>query len=112
MPVPLVLVFYTLFNSVYSFHLFFLTFNAGGTFALYSLLCRHAKLCVLPNQQASDEKLSAYGTEGAVDTWQSSMMKVFFEKHPRFRNWLLIIVLLGTCMTVSDGVLTPTISGV
>ncbi|XXG39723.1 hypothetical protein AAC387_Pa01g0607 [Persea americana] len=82
----------------------------GGTFALYSLLCRHARLCVLPNQQASDEKLSAYGTEGAVDTWQSSMMKVFFEKHPRFRNWLLIIVLLGTCMTISDGVLTPTIS--
>lgn len=79
---------------------------------MYSLLCRHARLSVLPNQQAADEKLSAYSMEGTVDTWQSSMMKVFFEKHPRFRNWLLIVVLLGTCMTISDGVLTPTISGV
>lgn len=77
---------------------------------MYSLLCRYAKLCILPNQQATDEKLSAYSLEGTVDTWQSSMMKVFFEKHPRFRNGLLIIVLLGTCMTIGDGVLTPTIS--
>ncbi|KAF2301758.1 hypothetical protein GH714_028917 [Hevea brasiliensis] len=32
----------------------------GGTFALYSLLCRHAKFSLLPNQQAADEELSAY----------------------------------------------------
>ncbi|MBA0584599.1 hypothetical protein Gorai_015403, partial [Gossypium raimondii] len=82
----------------------------GGTFALYSLLCRHARLSILPNQQATDEKLSAYATHGSVETWQSSALKSFFEKHPRFRTGLFILVLLGTCMAIGDGVLTPTIS--
>ncbi|KAJ4836796.1 3-ketoacyl-CoA thiolase with broad chain length specificity [Turnera subulata] len=82
----------------------------GGTFALYSLLCRHARLSILPNQQATDEKLSAYATEESTDTWQSSALKSFFEKHPRFHKGLLIFVLLGTCMAIGDGVLTPTIS--
>ncbi|XP_043715594.1 potassium transporter 1 isoform X1 [Telopea speciosissima] len=81
----------------------------GGTFALYSLLCRHAKLSVLPNQQAVDERLSEYGTEGS-DTQRSSMLKSFFEKHPKFRNGLMIFVLLGTCMAIGDGILTPAIS--
>ncbi|MBA0646849.1 hypothetical protein Goklo_014778 [Gossypium klotzschianum] len=83
----------------------------GGTFALYSLLCRNARLSILPNQQATDEKLSAYATHGSVETWQSSALKSFFEKHPRFRTGLFILVLLGTCMAIGDGVLTPTISG-
>ncbi|KAK8342329.1 hypothetical protein V6Z12_A08G224400 [Gossypium hirsutum] len=82
----------------------------GGTFALYSLLCRHARLSILPNQQATDEKLSAYATHGSMETWQSSALKSFFEKHPRFRTGLFILVLLGTCMAIGDGVLTPTIS--
>ncbi|KAF8397255.1 hypothetical protein HHK36_016165 [Tetracentron sinense] len=82
----------------------------GGTFALYSLLCRHARLCILPNQQAADEKLSAYGMQSSADTWESSRLKLFFEKHPKFRNGLLIFVLLGTCMAIGDGVLTPAIS--
>ncbi|KAJ6716332.1 POTASSIUM TRANSPORTER [Salix koriyanagi] len=82
----------------------------GGTFALYSLLCRHAKLSILPNQQATDEKLSTYATEASADTWQSSALKSFFEKHPRFHKVLLIFVLLGTCMAIGDGVLTPAIS--
>ncbi|KAF5201182.1 Low affinity potassium transport system protein kup [Thalictrum thalictroides] len=82
----------------------------GGIFALYSLLCRHARLSILPNQQASDEKLSAYGMEGSADTWQSSKLKSLFEKHPNFRNGLLVFVLLGTCMAIGDGVLTPAIS--
>ncbi|XP_057954319.1 potassium transporter 1 isoform X2 [Malania oleifera] len=82
----------------------------GGTFALYSLLCRHARLSILPNQQATDEKLSAYVTEGSADTWQSSALKLFLEKHPKFRDMLLIFVLLGTCMAIGDGIFTPAIS--
>ncbi|KAH9661959.1 Potassium transporter 1 [Citrus sinensis] len=82
----------------------------GGTFALYSLLCRHARLSTLPNQQATDEKLSSYATDGSADTWQSSGLKALFEKQQRFRNMLLIFVLLGTSMAIGDGVLTPTIS--
>ena len=63
----------------------------------------------MPNQQAVDESLSAYDA-GAVETWESSMLKDFFYKHPRFRKGLLIVVLLRTGMAISDGVLTPTIS--
>ncbi|XP_038980241.1 potassium transporter 1 isoform X2 [Phoenix dactylifera] len=48
--------------------------------------------------------------DNGEDTWQSSMLKELFKKHPRFRNGLLIVVLLGTCMTIGDGVLTPAIS--
>ncbi|KMZ75484.1 Potassium transporter [Zostera marina] len=82
----------------------------GGTFALYSLLCRHAKLCILPNQQASDESLSTYCIHGGAETRHGSVLKEFFRKRLVFRNGLLIFVLLGTCMTMADGVLTPAIS--
>ncbi|PWA55093.1 potassium transporter 1 [Artemisia annua] len=82
----------------------------GGAFAFYSLLCHHAKLSMLPNQQDTDEKLSVYGVEKTAETWQSFAFKSFFEKHTVFRKGLLIFVLLGTCMTIGDGVLTPAIS--
>lgn len=84
--------------------------SSGGTFALYSLLCRHAKLCMLPNQQDDDKDLSAYDDEGA-NTWGSNLLKDFFKKHPMFRGGLLVVVLLGTSMAIGAGVLTPTISG-
>ncbi|KAL5706546.1 Potassium transporter 6 [Ranunculus cassubicifolius] len=32
----------------------------GGTFDLYSLLCRHAKISFMPSVQIADEELSAY----------------------------------------------------
>nr|GMD73393.1 potassium transporter 1 [Ipomoea batatas] len=82
----------------------------GGTFALYSLLCRHARLSMLPNQQDTDQKLSAYAIEGSEDTRQTAALKSFFERYPSFRNGLLIFVLLGTCMAIGDGIFTPTIS--
>ncbi|RDY06289.1 Potassium transporter 1, partial [Mucuna pruriens] len=82
----------------------------GGTFALYSLLCRNGRLSILPNQQSTDEKLSTYATEDCADTWQSSLLKLFFEKHPAIRKGLLVFVLLGTCMAIGDGVITPAIS--
>ncbi|KAJ4907404.1 Potassium transporter 1 [Raphanus sativus] len=82
----------------------------GGTFALYSLLCRYAKLSVLPNHQETDEKLSTYATGSPGETRQSTAVKSFFEKHPKSQKCLLIFVLLGTCMAIGDSVLTPTIS--
>lgn len=83
----------------------------GGTFALYSLLCRYAKLSILPNHQEMDEKLSTYATGSPGETRQSAAVKSFFEKHPKSQKFLLIFVLLGTCMAIGDSVLTPTISG-
>ncbi|GLJ46251.1 hypothetical protein SUGI_0974440 [Cryptomeria japonica] len=83
----------------------------GGTFALYSLLCRHAKLSMLPNQQAADEEVSTYHKFGqAAQNSGTSTLKKFFEKHKKMRTGLLIVVLVGTCMVIGDGVLTPAIS--
>ncbi|XP_073003878.1 probable potassium transporter 2 [Typha latifolia] len=83
----------------------------GGTFALYSLLCRHAKFSLLPNQQAADEELSTYYRNGFENRNHiSSPLKRFLEKHKRLRTCLLIIVLFGACMLIGDGVLTPAIS--
>lgn len=85
---------------------------SGGTFALYSLLCRHAKFSLLPNQQAADEELSAYKYgPSSSQVVASSPLKRFLEKHKRLRTALLVVVLLGASMVIGDGVLTPAISG-
>ncbi|KAE8723376.1 Potassium transporter 4 [Hibiscus syriacus] len=81
----------------------------GGSFALYSLLCRHAKFSLLPNQQAADEELSAY-KYGPSAQATGSPLKRFLEKHKRLRTALLVVVLFGAAMVIGDGVLTPAIS--
>lgn len=78
---------------------------------MYSLLCRHAKMSLLPNQQAADEELSTYYQPGVDRTAMSSPFKRFLEKHKKLRTCLLLFVLFGACMVIGDGVLTPTISG-
>ncbi|XP_057482190.1 potassium transporter 4 isoform X4 [Actinidia eriantha] len=83
----------------------------GGTFALYSLLCRHAKFSLLPNQQAADEELSAYKYGPSRQGPSSLALKRFLEKHKKLRTALLTVVLLGACMVIGDGVITPAISG-
>ncbi|KAJ0053358.1 hypothetical protein Pint_02490 [Pistacia integerrima] len=82
----------------------------GGTFALYSLLCRHAKFSLLPNQQAADEELSTYKYGHPMQSATSSALKRFLEKHKKLRTALLVVVLFGACMVIGDGVLTPAIS--
>ncbi|KAJ9132910.1 hypothetical protein P3X46_033729 [Hevea brasiliensis] len=82
----------------------------GGTFALYSLLCRHAKFSLLPNQQAADEELSAYKYGPTAQVTSTSALKRFLEKHKKLRTALLVVVLFGACMVIGDGVLTPAIS--
>ena len=84
---------------------------AGGTFALYSLICRHAKVGLLPNRQVADEALSTYKLEQPPEKKNSSGLKLFLEKHKALHTALLLLVLLGTCMVIGDGLLTPAISG-
>ncbi|KAJ9559355.1 hypothetical protein OSB04_013969 [Centaurea solstitialis] len=84
----------------------------GGTFALYSLLCRHAKFSLLPNQQAADEELSSYkyGSSGGHPPPSSSSLTRYLERHKKSRTILLVVVLLGASMVIGDGVITPAIS--
>ncbi|KAF2322990.1 hypothetical protein GH714_032665 [Hevea brasiliensis] len=97
-----------------AFSLIFWTFTLipliSGTFALYSLLCRHAKFSLLPNQQAADEELSAYKYGPTAQVTSTSALKRFLEKHKKLRTALLVVVLFGACMVIGDGVLTPAIS--
>ncbi|XP_020268956.1 probable potassium transporter 13 [Asparagus officinalis] len=83
----------------------------GGTFALYSLLCRNSKMGLLHAQHAVPEHLAAYnpGTSGK-ETKTTLIIKNFFEKHQSSRILLLLFVLMGTSMVVGDGVLTPAMS--
>lgn len=82
----------------------------GGTFALYSLICRHAKVSLLPNRQLADEAVSTYKLEHPPEKENSSWLKVVLEKCKTLHTALLVLVLLGTCMVIGDGVLTPAIS--
>lgn len=86
----------------------------GGTFALYSLLCRHARISTLPNCQLADEELSAYNKDVILSDNKSSVgssLKYTLEKHRVLQKMLLILALIGTCMVIGDGVLTPALSG-
>ena len=85
-------------------------FDTGGTFALYSLLCRHTKLSHLPNQQQIDE-LSTYNLEPTSRSRRKHYIVHFLEEHRLVHDVLIIVVLLGTCMVIGDGILTPPISG-
>ncbi|RVW27592.1 putative potassium transporter 17 [Vitis vinifera] len=81
----------------------------GGTFALYSLLCRNLNIGILPSKcMDSNSKVShSSGHEGAKD---HSRLGKFFEKSIIARRVLLFIAMLGTCMLIGDGILTPAIS--
>ena len=85
--------------------------EAGGPFALYSLLCRHAKVSLLPAQQAIDADLSTYTRKESDQNQRDPSLKSFLEKHRNVRTSLLVLVLLGSSMVIGDGILTPAISG-
>ncbi|XP_022715411.1 probable potassium transporter 13 isoform X2 [Durio zibethinus] len=83
----------------------------GGTFALYSLLCRRAKLGLLCASNAPGDDISAYNSElPRKETVASSILKEFFDKYHGSRIMLLLLVLLGTSMVIGDGILTPSMS--
>lgn len=83
----------------------------GGTFALYSFLCRHlkfkSKLTIQDTKLPSDTSMRYYTQGSAI----KSKTKNFIEGSPSFQNLLTFVVLLGTCMVIGDGALTPATSG-
>lgn len=86
----------------------------GGTFALYSLLCRHTKVNSLPSFQLADEDLSDYKkdiTSPPPLTFRARL-KSTLETYRVLQRFLLVLALLGACMVIGDGILTPAISGI
>ena len=85
---------------------------SGGTFALYSLLCRHARLSLVGNQVATDLQLSTYQLDIPNKRLaRASKIKERLERSKELQITLIVIVLVGTCLVIGDGVLTPAISG-
>ncbi|XP_050147916.1 potassium transporter 7-like isoform X2 [Malus sylvestris] len=83
----------------------------GGTFALYSLICRHAKVSLLPNQLPSDSRISSFRLKVPSPELERSLkIKERLEASLTLKRLLLTLVLAGTAMVIADGVVTPAMS--
>ncbi|KAJ8898807.1 hypothetical protein K2173_007232 [Erythroxylum novogranatense] len=83
----------------------------GGTFALYSLICRYAKVGLIPSQQAEDSDVSNFKLELPNRRLErASRLKSKLENSQFAKYFLLLATMLGTSMVIGDGVLTPCIS--
>nr|CAD1840306.1 unnamed protein product [Ananas comosus var. bracteatus] len=82
-----------------------------GTFALYSLICRNAKVSLLPNQIPSDARLSSFRLKVPSPELERSLkVKEHLESSEVLKKLLLVLVLFGTSMVIANGVVTPTMS--
>ncbi|XP_062088418.1 potassium transporter 5-like [Humulus lupulus] len=83
----------------------------GGTFALYSLICRYAKVGLTPSEQAEDRDVSNFQLELPSNRLKmASKLKSKLENSKSTKYFLLFATMLGTSMVIGDGVLTPCIS--
>ncbi|KAM3248802.1 hypothetical protein P3L10_010571 [Capsicum annuum] len=83
----------------------------GGTFAIYSLICRYAKVGLIPSQEAEDRDVSTFKLELPDNaTLRASKLKSKLENSKFAKFLMLIATMLGTSMVIGDGVLTPCIS--
>ncbi|BAD87337.1 putative potassium transporter [Oryza sativa Japonica Group] len=82
----------------------------GGTFALYSLLRQHVNfkgnIPVPLTRLESDVHLKFHSKRRS----RPSRLQLFLENSPKAQLAITIIVLIGTCMLIGDGALTPAIS--
>ncbi|XP_054794168.1 potassium transporter 5-like [Prosopis cineraria] len=83
----------------------------GGAFALYSLICRHVKVSLIPNQQPEDREISNYRLEEPSSRFKrAEKIKNKIENSKSVRILLVLVTIMGTSMVIGDGVLTPSIS--
>ncbi|CAA7401318.1 unnamed protein product [Spirodela intermedia] len=78
----------------------------GGTFALYSLLCRHADVGILPSREG--DVMRSVSSSSSIE--KPSKVGKFFEQSLIARRLLLFVAISGVCMLIGDGILTPAIS--
>lgn len=76
------------------------------------MLCRHAKVKIIPNQHRTDEELTTYSRSTFREQSYAAKTKRWLEERPFRKTALLLLVLVGTCMVIGDGILTPAISGI
>ncbi|XP_027340064.1 potassium transporter 25-like [Abrus precatorius] len=81
----------------------------GGTFALYSLLCRNAKVGLLPSDRSANEVM-LYEEKSPCKLKADSRARRAIEKHKICHYLILFLALFGSCMTIGDAVLTPALS--
>ncbi|XP_047173759.1 potassium transporter 5-like [Vigna umbellata] len=83
----------------------------GGAFALYSLICRHIKISLIPNEQPEDRELSNYKLETpSSQVRRAHKLKQKLEGSNVARVVLVLLAIMGTSMVMGDGILTPSIS--
>ncbi|XP_050237931.1 potassium transporter 5-like [Mercurialis annua] len=83
----------------------------GGTFALYSLVCRYAKVGLIPSQQNEDRNVSNFELElPSKRLRRATKLKIKLENSNFAKFFMLFATMLGTSMVIGDGVLTPCIS--
>lgn len=86
--------------------------HVGGAFALYSLMCRYAKVSLIPNQEPEDRELSHYSLDiPSNHIRRAQRVRQCLEKSKFAKVLLVFLAILGTSMVIGDGVLTPCISG-
>ncbi|CAM0884580.1 unnamed protein product [Alopecurus aequalis] len=82
----------------------------GGTFALYSLLRQHVNfkgsMPVQVTRLASDLHLRFHSKKNREPSWMQRLL----ERSTTMQSCVTYTVLLGTCMLMGDGALTPAIS--
>ncbi|CAM0908100.1 unnamed protein product [Alopecurus aequalis] len=82
----------------------------GGTFAMYSLLCQHANIGILPSKKIYIEEEHPVSTRPAAVIGRPGRLRRFIEQSIVARRMLLLTAILGMCMLIGDGILTPAIS--
>ncbi|RHZ89426.1 hypothetical protein Glove_14g19 [Diversispora epigaea] len=78
----------------------------GGTFALYSLLSRHSGL---PIRGGNNDDLTIANFD-SMSIHSSKEKPNFIKRSKLVQRVLLVLVLFGTALVLSDGLLTPAIS--
>ncbi|KAJ6976981.1 potassium transporter 6 isoform X2 [Populus alba x Populus x berolinensis] len=81
----------------------------GGVFALYSLLRRHAKVGLIPNDTSTNEVMQ-HEEESTFRGKVESRARRAIKNHGRSHYLMLFTALFGACMIIGDGVITPSIS--
>ncbi|GAB2282835.1 Potassium transporter 5 [Dionaea muscipula] len=82
----------------------------GGTFALYSLLCRHAKVSMISDYHPEDRDESNSLQASSKQVKLALKVRDMLENSKVAQYILFLVTILGTSMIIGDGILTPSIS--